>query len=67
MQETKSHQNHLIIFRHDSFEDQYTFSIFAAMLCAFTEDILILLFSPLVCGHNDGFIILKSMPSEWFI
>jgi len=63
-QEINSHQNRLIILKHDSFGDQHIFPIFAAMLLHLHRKKIILLCNPLVYGHNDGFIVFKSMPTE---
>jgi len=61
-EEINSHQNRLVIFKCNSFGDQQSFPIFPAMFYAFTEEILILLYNPLVYGYNDGFIVLKARP-----
>ena len=55
-------------FKNHSIGDLHIFPCLLQFSCAFTEQILILLFRPLIYGYNDGYIVLKArMGGNFFL
>ena len=58
-------RNHLTIFQHNSYRDRHTSPIFDAMTLRLRRKHFDL--DPTTDDHNDGFIVLKSTPTESFL